>query len=102
MDANGKNCAEKLKTTSATRKTLDPFYNQILIFMEPYMQKILQVSLLYCLTRVSAQATNLMELVSNAINLPTWIQHLPCAKSFNSVQIPIMVHVPEYNRIFTL
>lgn len=40
---DGKNCAEKLKTTVAARKTLDPFYNQILLFMEPYMQKVLQV-----------------------------------------------------------
>jgi len=40
---DGKNCAEKLKTTAA-RRTLDPFYNQILVFMEPYMQKILQAS----------------------------------------------------------
>ena len=39
----GKHCTEKQKTTVA-RRTLDPLYQQQLVFTEPYSGKILQVS----------------------------------------------------------
>ena len=40
---DGKNCTEKQKTVVA-RRTLDPLYQQQLMFAEPYHGKILQVS----------------------------------------------------------
>ena len=39
---DGKNCTEKQKTLVA-RRTLDPLYQQQLLFAEPYHGKILQV-----------------------------------------------------------
>ena len=39
---DGKNCIEKQKTTVA-RRTLDPLYQQQLVFNEQYVGKILQV-----------------------------------------------------------
>lgn len=42
---DGKNCLEKQKTTVA-RRTLDPLYQQQLVFTEQYVGKILQVSLI--------------------------------------------------------
>lgn len=39
---DGKNCVEKQKTTVA-RRTLDPLYQQQLVFTEHYGGKILQV-----------------------------------------------------------
>lgn len=39
---DGKNCIEKQKTTVA-RRTLDPLYQQQLVFTENYVGKILQV-----------------------------------------------------------
>ena len=40
----GKTCVEKQRTTISTRRTLDPLYQQQLIFLEHYQGKILQVS----------------------------------------------------------
>lgn len=39
---SGKKCIEKAKTTTA-RKTLDPLYQQQLVFREPFAGCILQV-----------------------------------------------------------
>ena len=39
----GKHCVEKQKTTTA-RRTLDPLYQQQLVFSESYRGRILQVS----------------------------------------------------------
>lgn len=39
----GKTCVEKQRTTVSTRRTLDPLYQQQLIFLEHYQGKILQV-----------------------------------------------------------
>lgn len=46
---DGKNCLEKQKTTVA-RRTLDPLYQQQLVFTEQYVGKILQVSLIKLLS----------------------------------------------------
>jgi regulating synaptic membrane exocytosis protein 2 len=40
---SGKQCVEKQKTPSA-RRTLDPLYQQQLVFTEPYQGKLLQVT----------------------------------------------------------